>query len=464
MTTLVEKLKSIVGAGGWKTDSAELAPHLTEWRGEVVGRTPLLVAPQTTEEVCQVVRACASAGTAIVPQGGNTGLCAGAVPDESGEQVLLSLARMNRIRDVDPLNFSMEVEAGCVLAAIQDAAQAVDRIFPLSLGAEGSCQIGGNLATNAGGVNVIRYGTARALVLGLEVVLADGTVVSGLRSLRKDTAGYDLKQLFIGSEGTLGIITAATLRLFPDPGESSTALVALSESGDAVRLLAVLRASLADRIEAFEIVSDRLFSLVEAHIPDAKVPFDVKYPWYVLIEASTGGDAEALEHALMAAADESLLLDAIIAKNAGEARNLWRLRHSIAEAERQEGKALKHDISVPIGRMQEFLVRGDVLIAELMPDAKLLAFGHVGDGNLHYNVTLPGDCTSEAWRAAGAKLTTAIYDLVAELGGSFSAEHGVGRLKKAYLEQYRGGAELALMKRLKKTLDPQNILNPGKVI
>ena len=464
MTTLIEQLKSIVGTGGWKTDPTELRPHLTEWRGEVVGNSPILVAPRTTEEVCQVVRACASAGTAIVPQGGNTGLCAGAVPDESGEQVLLSLARMNRIRDVDPVNFSMEVEAGCVLAAIQDAALAVDRIFPLSLGAEGSCQIGGNLATNAGGVNVIRYGTARALVLGLEVVLADGTLMNGLRTLRKDTAGYDLKQLFIGSEGTLGIITAATLRLFPDPGDTSTALVAVNESGDAVRLLAALRSSLADRIEAFEIVSDRVFGLVEAHIPDARLPFDEGYPWYVLIEASTGGDAEALQHALMAAADESLLLDAVIAKNEGEAQNLWRLRHSIAEAERQEGKALKYDISVPIGRMQEFLVRGDALIADLVPTANLLAFGHVGDGNLHYNVTLPGDSTSEAWRAAGAKVTTAIYDLVAELGGSFSAEHGVGRLKKTYLEKYRGGAELALMKSLKKTLDPQNILNPGKVI
>ena len=464
MTTLIDQLKSIVGAGAWKTDPAELRPHLTEWRDEVVGKAQILVAPRTTEQVCQVVRACASAGTAIVPQGGNTGLCAGAVPDESGDQVLLSLARMNRIRDVDPLNFSMEVEAGCVLTAIQEAARSVDRVFPLSLGAEGSCQIGGNLATNAGGVNVIRYGTARALVLGLEVVLADGTVMNGLRSLRKDTAGYDLKQLFIGSEGTLGIITAATLRLFPDPGETATALVAVNESGDAVRLLAALRTSLADRIEAFEIVSDQVFSLVETHIPDARLPFDEKYPWYVLIEASTGGDAEALQQALMAVANESLLLDAVIAKNEGEAQSLWRLRHSIAEAERQQGKALKHDISVPIGRMQEFLVRGETVITDLIPEAILLAFGHVGDGNLHYNVTLPGDSTSDAWRAAGVKVSTAIYDLVAELGGSFSAEHGVGRLKKSYLEQYRGGVELALMKRLKKTLDPQNILNPGKVI
>jgi len=464
MKTLIEQLKGIVGPGAWKTDPAELQPNLVDWRGLAFGETPIRVAPKSTEEVSQVVRACAAAGVAIVPQGGNTGLCAGAIPDATGEQILLSLERMNRIRGVDAFNFSMEVEAGCVLATIQEAARAVDRHFPLSLGAEGSCQIGGNLSTNAGGVNVIRYGTARALVLGLEVVLADGTVLNSLRSLRKDTAGYDLKQLFIGSEGTLGIITAATLRLFPDPGNTSTALVAVRESGDAVRLLASLRAALADRIEAFELVSEPVFGLVEKHIPDAKLPFDESYPWYVLIEAATGGNPGVLENALMDTADESLILDAVIAKNATESDKLWRLRHSIAEAERQDGKGLKHDISVPISHMQEFLTHGDALLARLAPDANLLAFGHVGDGNLHYNVTLPRNLTHEEWDAAGAGITAAIYDLVGEMGGSFSAEHGVGRVKKAYLEQYRDGTELNLMRRLKDTLDPQCTLNPGKVI
>lgn len=464
MTALIEQLKTILGPGGWTTDTSELEPHLTDWRGLVSGRTPILVAPKSTEEVSQVVRACAAAGVAVVPQGGNTGLCAGATPDESGEQILLSMARMNRIRGIDASNFSMEVEAGCVLADIQDAAKAVDRYFPLSLGAEGSCQIGGNLATNAGGVNVIRYGTARALVLGLEVVLADGTVLGGLRSLRKDTAGYDLKQLFIGSEGTLGIITAATLRLFPDPGETATALLALNESGDAVGLLANLRASLADRIEAFELVSERIMGLVAARIPGARLPFDESYPWYVLVEAATGGDSELLESALAGAADEALILDAVIAKNATEAANLWRLRHSIAEAERHDGKGLKHDISIPIGDMQEFLARGDALLADLMPEANLLVFGHVGDGNLHYNVTLPQNMTADEYQGAGARITAAIYDLVAEMGGSFSAEHGVGLLKKPYLAAYRGGPELDLMRRLKAALDPTNILNPGKII
>lgn len=462
--SLLDQLKQIVGPGGWKTDPLELQPFLTEWRGDFTGKTPIMVAPKSTEEVSKLVRACASAAVSIVPQGGNTGLCAGAVPDESGKQVLLSLSRMNRIRNVDPCNFSMEVEAGCVLAKIQEAARSVDRIFPLSLGAEGSCQIGGNLATNAGGVNVIRYGTARSLVLGLEVVLADGQVLESLRSLRKDTAGYDLKQLFIGSEGTLGIITAATLRLFPDPGEMTTALIAVADSGDAVRLLSMLRGALSDRIEAFELVSGRVFRLVEQHILDARLPFDEAYPWYVLIEAATQGDPAELENALMAVAEKSLLLDAVIAKSTAESQRLWRLRHSIAEAERQEGKALKHDISVPIGHMREFLVRGEALMAALMPEAQLLAFGHVGDGNLHYNVTLPRDLRPEAREQAGQRITSAIYELVDELGGSFSAEHGVGRIKKTYLAQYRGGTEIALMKSLKKTLDPANILNPGKVI
>ncbi|MGI9235972.1 MAG: FAD-binding oxidoreductase [Woeseiaceae bacterium] len=462
--TLLDELKKIVGPSGWKTDPSELEPHLVDWRGAVTGKTRILVAPDSTEQVSRIVRACAEAGIAIVPQGGNTSLCAGAVPDESGDQVLMSLSRMNRIRQVDPDNFSMEVEAGCVLAAIQHAAQAVERLFPLSLGAEGSCQIGGNLATNAGGVNVIRYGTARSLVLGLEVVLADGSVLNTLRSLRKDTAGYDLKQLFVGSEGTLGIITAATLRLFPDPGEMSTALIAVRESGDAVRLLAALRASISDQIEAFELVSGPVFELVEAHISGASLPFDEAYPWYVLIEAATHSNPTEFESALATAAEESLLLDAVIAKNTAEAERLWQLRHSIAEAERYAGTGLKHDISVPIGQMQAFLVRGEALIAGLMPEARLLVFGHVGDGNLHYNVALPAELATEARDDMSHRLTDAIYDLVQEFGGSFSAEHGVGRVKRTYLERYRGGVEIGVMRTLKMALDPNNILNPGKVI
>ena len=455
---LLEQLKRIVGPKGWTTDPAELSVRLTEWRGVVNGATPMAVSPASTTEVSAVIRACAEAGVAIVPQGGNTGMCAGAVPDASGTQIILSLARMNQIRSVDGANFSMEVEAGCILEKVQGAADNIDRLFALSLGAEGSCQIGGNLATNAGGINVLRYGTARAQVLGLEVVLADGTVVSSLRSLRKDTAGYDLKQLFIGSEGTLGVITAATLKLFPKPAAKFTSLIAIASAGDAVSLLAYLRIELADSIEAFELVSDYVFGLVEQHIPDAKLPFAERAPWYVLLDVALGDSEERLMAALESAANDDLLLDAIVAKNAAEAEYLWRMRHSISEAERAHGKAQKHDISVPVSQMQTFLTRGDDLLKQLAPDAQLIAFGHVGDGNLHYNVALPEGSQE------GTTVTNAIYDLVNELGGSFSAEHGVGALKRQYLLKYRSETEIGLMRTLKSALDPNNILNPGKVI
>ena len=455
---LIKQLKEIVGPKGWTTDPNDLEPRLTDWRSAVHGTTPIVVSPADTLEVAAVVRACADADVAIVPQGGNTGMCAGAIPDTSGTQVMLSLARMNAIRSVDATNFSMVVEAGCILENIQQAAIAVDRHFALSLGAEGSCQIGGNLSTNAGGINVVRYGTARAQVLGLEAVMADGTIVNSLRSLRKDTAGYDLKQLFIGSEGTLGIITAASLKLYPPPGVISTALVAIESPGVAVQLLAYLRTPLADAVEAFELVSSYVFGLVEKHIPDSALPFNDLAPWYVLLDVAIGGDEERLQNALMGAAEEGLLSDAVIAKNSLEADRLWRMRHSISEAERSEGKAQKHDISVPLSRMEEFLQRGERLLSELVPDAQLVAFGHVGDGNLHYNVALPEGSDD------GARVTSAIYDLVDELGGSFSAEHGVGLLKRHYLPLYRNAGEIALMRTLKRALDPKNILNPGKVI
>ena len=453
---LLERLKDIVGPKGWTTDSAELEHRVTDWRGTVRGATPMAISPASTEEVAAVLRACANTRVAIVPQGGNTSMCAGAVPDASGEQVVLSLSRMNQIRSVDAANFSMEVEAGCILENIQTAARKSDRFFALSLGAEGSCQIGGNLSTNAGGINVIRYGTARAQVLGLEAVLADGSIVSGLRSLKKDTAGYDLKQLFIGSEGTLGIITAATLKLYPAPAKISTALIALESSGDAVKLLGLLRAELSDRIEAFELVSEFVFGLVSKHTPEQMLPFDETAPWYVLMDAAV--DGEHLENALSRAVESGLLIDAVITKNAMEAEKLWRMRHAIAEAERFSGETLKHDIAVPVSRMEEFLTRGDRLLEDLAPGAQLIAFGHVGDGNLHYNVGLPPGFDD------GAMVSIAIYDLVAELGGSFSAEHGVGRVKRQFLTQYRSEAELNLMRTLKKALDPNNILNPGKVI
>lgn len=455
---VIEELKSIVGPKGWTMDIDKLAPHLTDWRGEFVGSAAIKVAPANTDEVSAIARACSARGVAIVPQGGNTGMCAGAIPDESGAQVLLSLSRMNAIRTLDRENFSIEVEAGCILEKIQTAARNAGLYFPLSLGAEGSCQIGGNLSTNAGGSNVLRYGPARLQVLGLEAVLADGTIVNSLRTLRKDTAGYDLKQLFIGSEGTLGIITAATLALYPDPGEMKTALVSLESSEAAVRLLSELRNALPQGVEAFELVSDFVFGLVAKHVPNSTLPLDKTAPWYVLMNVATSGDSEKLGDELAKAMDLGLVIDAVIAKNSSESGRLWRLRHSIAEAERAEGKGLKHDISVPVSKMAVFLRKGDELLTALVPEAQLVAFGHVGDGNLHYNVML-------GQRAhMGSRVTEAIYELVVELGGSICAEHGVGRLKRDYLARYRSSAELGLMKTLKHALDPQNILNPGKVI
>ena len=460
---LLDELKSIVGPEGWVTDDSVLAPHLTEWRGAVRGRTALMVSPASTEQVAAVVRACARQGVAVVPQGGNTGMCAGAVPDDSGEQILINLSRMNRVREVNAADFSMIAEAGCILANLQEAARAVNRILPLSFGSEGSCQIGGNVSTNAGGLNVIRYGCTRNLVLGLEVVLADGTVWNGLRTLGKDTAGYDLKQMFIGSEGTLGIVTAVSLRLSPRPGETATALLALDRAANATTLLAHLQQEYPDRIQQFELVAASCFDLVEEHI-GLPLPFDDRSPWYVMLEVETGGNGEAFEQALMECFEQEWVIDAIIAKSDAEAEKLWRLRHSISEAEKRAGVGLKHDISVPLAMMATYIDRAEALLADALPDASIVAFGHVGDGNLHYNVVLPKGLTDDERERQGKRATALVYDLVADLGGSFSAEHGVGYLKREYLVQYRDKIEMRLMRTLKSALDPDNILNPGKVI
>ena len=464
MPTPLEELKSIVGPRGWSSDPAELEPFLTERRGAVRGTTALMLAPRTVAEVSRIVSVCARERIGIVPQGGNTGLCGGAIPDDSGTQVLLRMGRLNAVRAIDADNFSMTVEAGCILADVQAAARQAGLYFPLSLSPEGSCQIGGNLSTNAGGINVLRYGTARQQVLGLEVVLADGTIWDGLRALRKDTAGYDMKQLFLGSEGTLGILTAATLALHPDPGPITTAVVALDSAAAAAGLLARMRADLADRIQAFELISDRCFRFVHRHIPDTAPPFDNAYPWYVLLDAAVGDGEERVAASIAAAIENGVAADAIVAKNSVEAERLWRQRHSISEAQRHEGASLKHDVAVPVSALREFLERAGRLVGELLPGARLVTFGHVGDGNLHYNVSQPEGADAAAFRTAGRTLTQAIYELVRELGGTISAEHGIGVLKKADLATYRDELELGLMRRVKRALDPLGILNPGKVI
>jgi len=459
-----EALKAIVGAGGWTSDPAELEPHLTEWRGTWRGATPILLKPRSTEEVAAVVRECAATRTPIVPQGGNTGLCGAAIPDRSGTQVLLSLARMNRIRSINPDNHSLVAEAGCILADLQRTAAGVNRLFPLSLAAEGSCQIGGNLSTNAGGVNVLRYGTAREQVLGLEVVLPDGRVIHGLRELRNDTAGYDLKQLFIGAEGTLGIITAAALRLFPRVEAHGTAFLAVESPAQAVRLLGYLRERLHDRVQAFELMSSRALEMVFLHAEGARRPLDVKSPWYLLLDSAIDDSGERFEQELLGALEEQLATDAVIAKNDSERAALWHLRHSVSEAQKHEGASLKHDVSVPVASAGDFIESASRAIEAHCPGARIVAFGHVGDGNVHFNVSQPPGEDAGRFLARREAVAGIIYDVVAEFGGSFSAEHGVGVLKKSALERYRGGTEIELMRAIKRLLDPSNIMNPGKVL
>ncbi len=457
---LLERLKSIVGPDGWVDDPQALQPHLTEWRDRYVGRTPLMVAPANTGEVSEVVKTCAEAGIGIVPQGGNTGLCGGAMPD--GE-ILLSLNRMRAIRSISPGGYSIVAEAGCILADVQAAAARVERLFPLSIAAEGSCRIGGNLSTNAGGINVLRYGNAREQVLGLEVVLADGRVWNGLRTLRKDTAGYDLKQLFIGAEGTLGVITAAALRLYPRVRDLQTALVAVSGAPQGVALLSQLRDSVPDRLQAFELIQERALDFVLRHIPGTRNPFERRHPCYVLLEVSRTR-REELENVLANALEASLVADAVIAKNEGEAAQLWRLRHSISEAQKHEGASLKHDVSVPIDCIGDLIEAASAAVLVRIPEARIVAFGHVGDGNVHFNVSQPHDWTGERFLAERDAVAALVYDLAVSFGGSISAEHGIGLARREDLRRYRGGVELELMRTLKAALDPANIMNPGKVL
>jgi FAD/FMN-containing dehydrogenase len=459
---LLDRLKSIVGPGGWTSDPEALRPHLTEWRDRYVGSTPLLVAPADTEQVSAVVKACAETGTGIVPQGGNTGLCGGAIPRDG--EILLSLGRMNAIRSISATDYSVIAEAGCILADVQAAAAEIDRLFPLSVSAEGSCQIGGNLSTNAGGINVLRYGNAREQVLGLEVVLPDGRVWNGLRSLRKDTAGYDVKQLFIGAEGTLGVITAATLRLYPRVRDVQTALVALPGARHAVELLARLRDRMGDRLQAFELIQDSALEFVLRHIPSTRDPFDRRHAWYALLELSHERDTEGMEAVLAEAIEQSVAVDAVIAKNEAEAAQLWRLRHSVSEAQKFEGASLKHDISVPIDRIGDFIEAAADALLQRIPDARIVAFGHVGDGNVHFNVSQPESWAADRYLEERAAVAALIYDITASFNGSISAEHGIGLAKREDLRHYRGGVELSLMRTVKAALDPANIMNPGKVI
>jgi FAD/FMN-containing dehydrogenase len=464
---LVERLRAIVGERGLVAEH-ERAPYEHDWRGAYHGRAAAVVRPASTEEVAKVVTLLAEARVPMVPQGGNTSLCGASVPDASGTQVVLNLSRMNRVRQVDAQNNTMTVEAGCVLAAAQQAAEAHERLFPLSLGAEGSCEIGGNLSTNAGGTGVLRYGNTRELVLGLEVVLPDGRVWDGLRALRKDNTGYDLKHLFVGAEGTLGVITAAVLKLFPRPRSQATALVAVQNPAAALALLSRLREQCGERVTGFELIARVCVDLVLKHIPTARDPLPAAHPWYVLVELSDSTPGEALSSLLEAslgdAIESGIARDGAIAASTAQQREFWKLRESISEAQKAEGPSIKHDVSVPVSRVPEFIERADAALRERFPDIRIVAFGHAGDGNVHYNCSKSERSEAGVFHAQAPAVNHIVYEVVTSLNGSISAEHGLGVLKREEIRRYKSALELDLMRAIKRTLDPHGLMNPGKVL
>jgi len=468
MNGLIEALRRVVGANHVLVDG-DLTAWEQDWRKRERGKALAVVRPGSTEEVAQVVRACAAAGAPIVPQGGNTGLVVGSTPDASGRQVVLSLQRLGAVRGLDADNLTITVEAGCVLQRVQEAAEAAGLLFPLSLAAEGSCTIGGNLATNAGGTQVVRYGNSRDLCLGLEVVTAQGEVWHGLSGLRKDNTGYDLRDLFIGSEGTLGIITAATLKLYPAPAARLTAWAAVPSLEDAVRLLGLAHRELGAGLTGFEVMGQFALGLVARHFTQLRVPLYEQAPFCVLLEKSDDESEaharERFERLLEMALDQGCVVDAVVAENLTQANQLWHVRESIPLAQAEEGLNIKHDISVPVSRIPAFCRETDALLQRLIPGVRLVNFGHLGDGNLHYNVQAPehGDPAGflEQWEA---QVNSLVYDSVQRFDGSISAEHGVGSLKLAKLEKHKSPVALELMRGIKRALDPTNIMNPGRVL
>ena len=465
MNALIDSLRSVVGATQVLTDAVDMAPYVTDWRGRYTGSALAIVRPGGTPEVAEVVRLCAQAGVAVVPQGGNTGLCGGGTP--RGGEVVVSLTRLNHVRDIDVANNTITVDAGCTLTAVQAAAAAADRLFPLSLAAEGTATIGGNLATNAGGVQVLRYGNARELCLGLEVVLPDGRIWNGLRGLRKDNTGYDMKHLFIGAEGTLGLITAAVLKLYSRPRLVATAWAGTTSPKAAVALLTRLRERIGGRVTAFELVSRTSLDLVLKNIPHSRDPLPGRSLWQVLIELSDtmeSGLDGALEGVLMEGVQAGEATDAALARSKDQARTFWRLRENISEAQKVEGVSIKHDISLPVSRIPEFLDRCDTALAEAFPGLRIVCFGHLGDGNLHYNQSKLEAQENAAFIAQSDAVNRIVHDLVAELGGSISAEHGLGQLKRDEILRYKSEVEMDMMRAIKKSLDPKGLMNPGKVL
>lgn len=465
---LIAALKGAVGAKGFLEASADTARYLRDERDLFHGATPIVLRPDSTAAIAQVVSLCAAHGVGIVPQGGNTGYVGGATPAADGSQIVLSLERMNRVRGVDPLDNTMVVEAGCILIAAQAAAAEVDRLFPLSLGAEGSCQIGGNLSTNAGGTQVLRYGNARDLVLGLEVVLPDGRVWNGLNRLRKNNTGYDLKHLFIGAEGTLGIITAAVLKLFPAVKDKCVCWLAVPSPDAALSLLSRMRAGSGECVTTFEYIHRSCIDMVLRHVDGSVDPLEERYEHYVLCEltsARPGAGLQALAESALEdafAADE--VLDGTIAANEAQSAALWRLRETIPEATKKAGATIKHDVSVPVSAVPRFLAEATPLVEAALPGVRITPFGHMGDGNIHYNLSQPEAGDAAAFLAETRRVNAIVHDLVHRLGGSFSAEHGVGALKKAELQTYHAAETMDMLRAVKTAIDPANLMNPGKML
>jgi FAD/FMN-containing dehydrogenase len=462
---VADRLKDAVGAKGFSDDPGEIAPHLEEWRSKYHGHSSLLLKPATTAEVSAVLAICHETGTPLVTQGGNTGLVGGQIPLHG--EVLLSTKRLNRIRGLDESGMTLIAEAGVTLSQVQQAADDKHLLFPLSLASEGSCTVGGNIATNAGGTHVLRYGMTRALVLGLEVVQADGTVLPMLRALHKDNTGYDLKQLFIGSEGTLGVITAACLRLFPKPDVAVVALAAVPSPAAAVKLLGAMQAHTGGMLSAFELMPRIALEFVIRHIDGTRDPFSSPSPWYVLMEATGGSHANltaSFEDGLADAITAGMVTDAVVASSAAQAAALWKLREGISESQKREGASIKHDISVPVAAIPDFLSKAVPAVQAIVPGARPVSFGHLGDGNLHFNFNSPRAGDDPAFLTLWDEIQQTVHDIVKEFGGSISAEHGIGMMKVAQLPRYKSHEELEAMRALKTAFDPKNILNPGKTV
>jgi FAD/FMN-containing dehydrogenase len=458
----------VVGGGAWLDSPADIAPYLSDFRGLYHGATPLVLLPRNVDEVARILAICNREETALVPHAGNTSYCGAATPDESGSQVVISMRRLNRVRQLDAANYSMIVEAGCTLAGAQNAARDVNRLFPLSLGSEGTAQIGGNLSTNAGGTAVLRYGMMRDLVLGLEVVLADGRVLAALKSLRKDNTGYDVKSLFVGAEGTLGIITAASLKLFPLSVDTATALVGIDNPSQALELLARLRSAAGDQVTSFELMPRIAVEMTVTQVPGVANPLDFGCAWYLLIELGSPNPQQNLGSLLTAALEDAAaagtVRDAMLAASLAQAQAMWKLRESVPEAQRRHGASIKHDVSVPVSAIPTLIERGTALAQDLAPEGDVVSYGHAGDGNLHFNLSQKPGANTESFLARTHTLEVAMFDLVESLGGSISAEHGIGRLKAAEFARRADAVELSVMHALKRALDPKGILNPGKVL